>query len=608
VLFPVPANESFRLSTVSDYRVLDSKNDARFDNLVQIAAAHFNMPIAVVSLVDAERQWLKAAVGVAMADTPRQDTFCAHTIMAPDDILVVEDARRDDRFRDKPMVTGAPHIRFYAGAPIIAANGTVLGAVCVLDHVPRRFGADDRAMLARLAGVARSLLDLHRRNELLRERAERDPLTGLLNRRGLEAKLDQRLKAAINGEGCGLLYLDLDHFKQVNDSHGHATGDYLLEEIASRLRDAVRPGDSVARIGGDEFAIVLAHPVDQVIMELVAQKVLWACTVPVKLHGAMIRPSLTVGGALAPRDAIMPGDLLRKADRELYRAKRSGRGRIAIADSGNPVGNDDVARPARALAEAIDHDHLFIEWQPNQDITTGAIVGYEALVRWNHPELGLLAPDRFVPLADACGLAQRLDSWVLMHACEEAALCPDDGYFSVNVSARWFASDAIVPVVRAALAHSGLRPDRLVLEITESSAIANAAKAVECMLALKALGIRLALDDFGTGYSALAYLQTLPIDMIKLDRSFVQGIDADPRARKLAAGIVRLARSLDIAVVAEGVENRAQAEHLAKAGCRLAQGFFWARPARAAWLGNPAATAARPGATAQWSMISQGCA
>jgi diguanylate cyclase (GGDEF)-like protein len=459
-------------------------------------------------------------------------------------------------------------------------------------------------MLARLAGVARALLDLHRRNELLRERAERDPLTGLLNRRGLEAALDQRLKAAIKGEGCGLLYLDLDHFKQVNDNHGHAAGDYLLEEIAGRLRAAVRPGDSVARLGGDEFAIVLAHPVDQVVMELIAQKVLWACAVPVTLHGSIIRPSMTVGGALAPRDAILSGDLLRKADRALYRAKRSGRGRIAIAGSSPPDSHDDGTRPAHALAEAIDRDHLFLEWQPNLDITTGAIVGYEALVRWNHPELGLLAPDRFVPLADACGLSQRLDSWVLLHASEEAALCPGKGYFSVNVSARWVSSDALVPMVRAALAHSGLTPERLVLEITESSAIGDEAQAIECMLALKALGVRLALDDFGTGYSALAYLQTLPVDMIKLDRRFVQGIEASSRARKLTAAVVRLARTLDIAVVAEGVETRAQADLLAKAGCRLGQGFFWARPARAAWLGTPAR---QSGPTAAWPVISQGC-
>lgn len=185
--------------------------------------------------------------------------LCNH---APDEVFVIEDALLDDRFCQNPLVLGEPHIRFYAGAPIVASNGHALGTVCVLDHVPRIFDSDDRDMLARLADVARSMLEFHRRNELLHETAKRDPLTGLLNRRGLEGSIDEGIVSALKGDGCGLLYLDLDHFKQVNDNHGHAVGDSMLEEIASRLHEAVRQGDIVARLGGDEFAILLAHPID----------------------------------------------------------------------------------------------------------------------------------------------------------------------------------------------------------------------------------------------------------------------------------------------------------------------------------------------------------
>lgn len=586
---PIPHNEAFRLSTINDYRILDTDPDLRFDNLAQIACDHFNVPIALISFIDADRQWFKAAIGLSVRQTPRHDSFCAFAIMHPESVFVVEDALRDARFCTNPLVVGEPGIRFYAGAPIVAANRQTLGTVCVIDREPRTFSAADRAMLTRLANVARSLLDLHRRNEWLHETAKRDPLTGLLNRRGLEGSLDQGMESALKGRGCGLLYLDLDHFKQVNDAHGHAVGDSMLEEIASRLNEAVRQGDIVARLGGDEFAILLAHPVDQAALELVAQRVLAACAAPIVLQGTIITPSMTAGGALAPRDAITPGDLLRKADRALYAAKRAGRGRVAVVGRDGARSGERLTRPAVALSRAIERNELTLEWQACHEIRTGKIRGYEALVRWNHPELGRLAPDRFVPLAEACGLSVLLDSWVLLRACEEAAQGPRDGYFAVNVSARWIATDNVVAMVLAALGHSGLSADRLVLEITEGTAIADEARAIAAMQQLKALGVHLALDDFGTGYSSLDYLQTYPFDMIKLDRNFVSSIGSSARGPNLAAGVVHLAKRLGLAVIAEGVETRLQADLLLAAGCRLAQGYLWARPAPAPWLDAAAA-------------------
>ena len=581
---PIPENEAQRLSTILQYRILDTEYDTRFENLVQIACEFFAAPIALISLVDTDRQWFKAAVGMDVCQTSRQDSFCAHAIMRPDEVMVVEDALLDSRFCDKPAVVGDPHVRFYAGAPIVAANGTALGTVCVLDRKPRTFDAASRALLMRLAAMATSLLDLHRRNALLREQAKRDPLTGLLNRRGLEGEMDELVDPARPGNTCGLLYVDLDHFKQVNDSHGHAIGDSLLEEIASRLQDVVREGDVVARLGGDEFAILLAHPVDQVVLELVAQRVLWACTEPMTLQGRVIRPGLTVGGALAPRDALTLGDLLRTADRALYCAKRSGRGRVAFAGRDNDIVADQAARPVLALVQALERNELFLDWQACRNIRTGNTWGYEALVRWNHPDLGLLGPDRFVPLAETCGLSARLDSWVLLHACEEAAQSTDDVHFSVNVSAQWVSSGAIVPMVRAALAQSGLHPGRLVLEITESTPITNEVRAIACMNQLRAMGVQFALDDFGTGYSALSYLQTYPFDIVKLDRAFVSAIGTSLRGLRLATGVMQLARGLDLDVVAEGVETLAEADLLAAAGCTHGQGFLWARPQCAPWL------------------------
>lgn len=578
-------NEIDRLANLVDYKIVDTDFDSRFDNLVEMASAHFGVPIALVSLVDADRQWFKAMAGLDMRQTPRSHSFCAHAIMRPDEVMVVEDARTDPRFRDNPLVNAYPDFCFYAGAPIVTESGAALGTVCVIDRVPRSFSPADRAMLTRFAASALSLLELHRRLELQRDVASLDPLTGLLNRHGLETALDRVISPTLSGEGCGLLYLDLDHFKVVNDNFGHAIGDRLLEEMARRLLGAVRHGDLVSRFGGDEFVILLAHPVDATALELVAQRLLGTCRAPVAIHGHAIKVGITIGGALAPRDAITQSDLVHAAYGAMRSAKRAGCGRLGIAGNDNlqpPHANS--SRPEIALSDAIDRDELFLEWQSCQDIATGAISGYEALVRWRHPDLGILAPDRFVPLAEACGLSARLDAWVMVRACAEAAACRGDYYFSVNISAQWIANRNVVSMTRAALEQSGLDPRRLVLEITETTEIGDEACAIAHIRQLKAMGVRMALDDFGTGYSALVCLQTYPFDMLKLDRKFVAAVDADARGRLVGEGVVKLANLLGTEVVAEGIETRAQAEALHAIGCRRGQGFLWARAQCAPWL------------------------
>jgi diguanylate cyclase (GGDEF)-like protein len=582
--YPASEAEMSRILALQDHKILDTDYDPRFDNLVEMVSSHFGMPIALVSLIDADRQWFKAKVGLDARQTPRHHSFCTHAIMAPDAVMVVEDAWKDPRFRDNPLVDHFPFIRFYAGAPIVTASGAALGTVCVIDREPRSFDAADRDMLARFAQTTLSLLELHRCNALLHDAATRDPLTGLLNRRGLEQTLGRIIGTALNGQSCGLLYIDVDHFKAINDAHGHGIGDALLVTLARRLQVAVRQGDLVARFGGDEFVILLAHPVDAVVLQLVAQRVLWACRATMALHGHVINPSVTIGGAIAPRDAMTRNDLLRVADEALYAAKRSGRGKIAIAGNDLAHGETMWNRPVVALSQAIDGDELFLEWQSYHDTASGAVIGYEALVRWNHPHLGRLAPDRFVPLAEACGLSARLDAWVVFHACKEAAQCIDPCSFSINISAQCIADSNMVPLIRAALDQSGLCPTRLVLEMTETAAVGCEEAAIANMRQLKAMGVRLALDDFGTGYSALNCLQAYPFDILKLDRKLVSAICADARGRSLAEGVIHLARLLEVLVVAEGIETQAQADLLSAVGCNLGQGFLWAKSQPAPWF------------------------
>lgn len=581
--YPIPVNEFERLETLRDYRILDSDFDERFDSLAAIASNHFGTPIALVSLVDDNRQWFKAVVGLDLRQTRRSDAFCNHAIASPDAVMVIEDATLDPRFSAKPLVTGAPHIRFYAGAPIVAEGGAAVGTVCVIDRVPRRFSEADRHMLMRLADHALALMDLHRRNILLREAAERDALTGLVNLRGLEKAIDRAVSATLGGQTCGLLYCDLDQFKQVNTASGHAAGDVVLRETARRLQSAVRQGDLVARVGGDEFVVLLAHPVDQSVVDLIAQRIQHGCMAPVMVNGQPVSVTLSIGAARAPRDAILGSDLLREADRALHASKRSGASRFVIAGSrGIPAaGGEDLA--SSELAHAIAHDELFLEWQSCHDIATGAVSSYEALVRWQHPRLGLIAPVNFVPLAEASGLSGQLDAWVLFNACNQAAAAPADAQFSVNLSGQWIANGNVLPLVRAALERSGLEPARLTLEITESSTIGDEQQARGHMNELKALGVKLALDDFGTGYSSLAYLQRYPFDLIKLDHGFVAGIGTEPRGARLAEAVIRLAEMIDIGVIAEGIETPAQAELLRSIGCRLGQGYLWARPRRTPW-------------------------
>jgi diguanylate cyclase (GGDEF)-like protein len=394
--------------------------------------------------------------------------------------------------------------------------------------------------------------------------------------------------AVLAGENCGLLYLDLDKFKHVNDTHGHEIGDALLRETARRLQAAVRQGDQVARVGGDEFVILLAHPADQAVLELVSARVLRACAAPVMMRDQQLALGVSVGAAQAPRDGALPRDLLRAADRAMFDAKRAGRGQVVFAGDrtasahldGQVEGDEG---PIAELATAIERDDLFLEWQSSHNLLTGKILGYQALARWRHPRLGVVAPNDFVSPAQACGLSARLDAWVLYRACEEAARGPADLDYAVSLSARWIANGNIVPLVRSALDRSGLAPDRLVLEISESAAIGSVESAQHQIAQLRALGVRLALDDFGVGYCSLAYLQHYRFDVLKLDRSFVIGLGTDPRGDRLLEGLVHMSRLLNTAVIASGIASEKQAARLRAVGCEMGQGDHLAEPTEAPW-------------------------
>jgi diguanylate cyclase (GGDEF)-like protein len=543
------------------------------------------MPIGLISLVDADRQWFKARIGLDLGETPRDDAFCAHAILAPDGVLVVEDTTNDPRFADNPLVLGEPGIRFYAGAPILAENGQPLGTLCVCDRTPRSLDAAGRRALAQLAASAGSVLELHRRNRQLADAAQRDALTGLPNRRAFDVALTAACEGLDQGVPFGLLCLDLDGFKQVNDKFGQAAGDALLQDVARRLTTTTRRGDICARLGGDEFAVLLPGPVDMAGAFGAARRIMAALERSGEIGDDSLPIKASIGVALAPEHGRTGAGLMRAADQGLYRAKAGGLSAIMLASSGAA----DPERPTatlleEALHQAIAEDGIDLHWQPYFDMHTGQGTGCEALARWHRPGHGLVSPGTFVPLAEKVGLARALDATILRRACREAASFPGTLRISVNISPEWFNGEELPGMVADALARSGFPGERLMLELTERTLVERPDHARAQVAALQRLGVRVALDDFGTGYSSLGYLSDFTFDEVKLDRSFVAGLGQNPRAEPVARAVVELCHALGMGICAEGVETLDQLRLLQAIGCDRVQGFLLARPTPGAGL------------------------
>ncbi|HZF68749.1 MAG TPA: EAL domain-containing protein [Gemmatirosa sp.] len=449
-----------------------------------------------------------------------------------------------------------------------------------------------RRTLARLSGT---IAELRASEAQLAHQAFHDALTGLANRALFRDRVEHALaRGAREGDRrVAVLFLDLDDFKAVNDSLGHDAGDRLLGQVAARLRLATRGCDTVARLGGDEFAILLedAHGADEA--TAVADRIAAALCRPVAIVGREVSVGGSIGIAL-DEPAITADALLRNADIAMYAAKSAGHAagtvqhRLFDASLLDAV----VSRVEleRDLARALAREEFHLLYQPIVDLATGRVVSAEALVRWQHPERGLVSPAHFVPVAEGSGHVVALGRWVLEAACREAAswpAVPDGGEVpsvSVNLSGRQLEEASLVADVRDVLAATGLAPARLTLEITESVIMHDTERTLEQLHALKALGVRLAIDDFGTGYSSLSYLQRFPVDVLKIDKSFVDGVARGGHDAALARTIVALGEMLALRTVAEGIEHEAQRAQLAALGCALGQGYLFARPLPAAEL------------------------
>lgn len=703
--------EADRLAELARYGILDSPPEEAFDRVTRIAAAAFDAPMALVSLVDRDRQWFKAKVGLCAMETGRDVSFCSHAVAAGA-MLVVHDATEDPRFANNPLVIGDPEIRFYAGAPLTTPLGFHLGSLCIIDTTPRpTFGQRERATLTDLAAVVMDQLELRRaelahsesrerfdrvaasssdavicadregmitfwnagaerlfgyprreaigrpltlivpeearsaheaafkrlasggrprligrtvelegqtrdgrrvsvelslscwpesagmafgaiirdvsarkeNEQRLRHLVDHDSLTGLPNRNLLRRRLLRALESA-ERQCCpaALILIDLDHFKEFNDSLGHTVGDSVLKLAGERLRQCVRENDTVARLSGDEFALLLTGAIDARAAARIADEAIEALAQPSDVDGHRLHLGASAGIALCPDDGETVDALMANADLALYRAKRDGRGRFQffITDMREQV--EIKKRLDGQLHRAVREGELELYYQPQVRLSDGMVVGAEALLRWRHPERGILPPAQFLPVLEASAMAATVGTWVLRTACAQARLWQDAGprplRVGINLSNALFRLADFPCLVAEALARENVRPDLIELEVTETILLTHDSRSVELLRRLHELGVAIAFDDFGTGYASLSYLKRFPLDRIKIDRQFVRDINTDADDVAIVRAITALGRSLGLSVIAEGIETAAQEAYLRSLGCEEGQGYRYGRP------------------------------
>ena len=682
---------------------MDTPPEPRFDRIARLAADLFDAPIALLSVLGERRLWFKARVGLDVNEIPRSISFCAHTIRKAG-ILVVPDTHSDPRFATNPLVTDDPKIRFYAGAPLIAAGGQAIGALCIADRHARNDLSDaHRRLLADLAALAMEQMDL-RRSELLRSaaigfadasdagmiavdakgriefanraaqhlfgyeqdqmlgrqldmlipdrmrgahragmaraaageplklvgktievpavradgsefpielsltawtderglgigaimrdisaRRERDArllhlahtddLTGLSNRRDLEDRLTGLLA---RGGQASVILIDLDDFRSVNDGLGHSVGDSLLQAVALRLQAEAPPEATVSRFSGDDFALLLPGIVDPEELEALARTIIASMDRPLELDGMAFRVGTSLGMASSPVGGSEAEELLASADIALQQAKQAG-GRTACSFQPTMRSETLARRSLQAeLRRAVERGEFELYYQPQIDLADGAVCGMEALLRWRHPQRGLLLPGDFLPTLEPMAITLQLGWWILNEACRQLAEWRSAGCgdfrIAVNMFSAQYRAGALTQQVRDALERNGLPACALELEVTETIALHNDDAAMATLNDLMRSGVHIAFDDFGTGYASLSTLQNFPLTSLKIDRAFVRDFLTSSKDAAIARAMLKLGSDLGLETVAEGIETGDQEDALRAAGCRVGQGYHFGRP------------------------------
>jgi diguanylate cyclase (GGDEF)-like protein/PAS domain S-box-containing protein len=474
--------------------------------------------------------------------------------------------------------------------PVANEAGWFTHWVSVQRDITERKEAEELATRVRIAEIKNEVLatEIHERKRVEAEllyTAFHDNLTGLRNRAYFMDRLGLAIERSRSelASNCAVIFLDLDRFKVVNDSMGHNAGDALLKEIGQRLKRCTRPQDTLARIGGDEFALLIEAPANLATSVEVAEAIIVAMRMPIRLGRQDIFPACSIGIVQASASYRSAEDLIGDADVAMYQAKRAGQGDYAIFSESMRA----EAKAALALQTdvrlAFERNEFILHYQPIFDLASGLIDGFEALIRWQHPERGLVSPAQFIPAAEEIGLIRQIDRWVLREACAQLRVWKDrfsghSLHMSVNTSATELNDPSFVDKLKAVLAEFDLDPRSLQIEITEGIFLLPSSGVTSALKNIRGLGVRIALDDFGTGYSSLSYINRFPVDTIKIDRSFISGLDRDKRTLAIVDLLVKLGAALDVSIVAEGIERAEEAKILSDMGCSHVQGYYFARP------------------------------
>ena len=600
----IPLDEARRLAALYATGLLGSPPEDAFDRITRMASRLLRVPMALVSLVDKDMQWFKARCGIRTTGSPRDISFCGHAINGQEP-LVVPDALLDPRFADNPLVTGEPHVRFYAGVQLYSVDRMAIGTLCVLDRVPRTLARDELDILRDLARMAEELIQ-HRQlagaaQALYAQMApgaadpalaaaagqvefllNHDVLTGLANRQALVRSVQQHLAAATGGTRTLVASLNIDKFKRLNELLGHHGGDKALVTITRGLQALLRPGDMLARAGNDEFVLLLPGLGDDSSARDRLRQLMQAVNHEYMTPGGPIPLTCSIGYAIFPDDGDGADLLLNNAAMAMRRAKAHGGGQIGRFSEELKQAVQRKLTLESQLRRALDQDELFLVYQPKIDLRSGGVAGLEVLLRWHHPDHGTVSPVEFIPIAEESGLIVPIGEWVLQSAIAQSrawhAAGVPDATFAVNLSARQFLDTDIVDTVGRAMRGAGLPRGVLELELTESISIDDPERSADLMQRLRALGLTLSIDDFGTGYSSLSYLKRLPVDKLKIDRSFILDMHQSGESLAMVKAIIAMAHSLRLEVIAEGVENTAQLEALRAAGCDHIQGYIFSKP------------------------------
>lgn len=585
-------------------RTLDGSLAAALERVAQLAATSLGVRAAAVMLLGEDRRCFAGGPSVPPWLTHDPGALfrsgLATSILSAGDTFAIADAGTDSS-PELARTARQLGIGRFIGVNLVTPAGEGVALFCAFDSSARSWAADEIELFQQVAASAITELELQRHSvEAARvERQHRhdalhDPLTGLPNRVCFVERLNHTADRAKRHRGSqfAVVFIDLDNFKAVNDSHGHLTGDELLIEVARRLSGCVRGSDTLARLGGDEFAVLVEDLTEVSDVAVVAGRLQGAMTPPVTLGDVELFTSASMGIAVDTGTSESPQHLLRSADLALYRAKERGRARFQMFD---PAMHDEAVERLAIetdLRRALEREQLSLHYQPVLSILTGNVIAVEALLRWDHPTRGMVPPATFIPVAERTGLIMGIGRWVLRRACQQLQTW-DEAFGAqapysvwVNVSAKQFGQAALASQLMDVLRDLNFDPRRLKLEITEGLLVEDVNGAIRTVMELQAIGVQVYMDDFGTGYSSLTHLARLPMDGIKIERTFIREMETDPRQRQLVRTLVNMIQNLGMEPIAEGVETSAQLDMLREMGCVFAQGFLFSRPVDGALLGK----------------------